>query len=100
MAPWPNTTCICWHHRGMHGPGVNHSDRKWLAVLHEWVRRDVNDGAPPADIWRDWPEEVRACPDHTGTPLLYGILGRRREAVVSAARGVQFIHDCKDHFLK
>ena len=43
----PAGTCIFWHHRGMHGPGVNHSDRMRLAVLHEWVRKDVNDGPPP-----------------------------------------------------
>lgn len=62
----PAGTCIFWHHRGMHGPGVNHSDRMRLAVLHEWVRKDVNDGPPPADMWRDWSEEVRTCPDHSG----------------------------------
>ena len=59
-------TCIFWHHRGMHGPGVNHSDRMRLAVLHEWVRKDVNDGPPPHDMWRDWSEAVRNCPDHSG----------------------------------
>ena len=31
---------------GMHGPGVNHSDRIRMAVLHEWVRKEVNDGPP------------------------------------------------------
>lgn len=59
------------HHRGMHGPGVNHSDRMRLAVLHEWVRHDINDGPPPSDMWRDWSEEVRMCPEHSGVGAHY-----------------------------
>ena len=27
--------------------------RMRLAVLHEWVRKDVNDGPPPDDMWRE-----------------------------------------------
>ena len=28
-------------------------------MLYEFARKDINDGPPPSDMWRDWSAEVR-----------------------------------------
>ena len=49
----PAGTVVLWHHRGMHAAGQNYSDRLRMAALYEFAAVDINDGPPPADMWRD-----------------------------------------------
>ena len=35
------------------------SPRMRQAVLYEFAKVDIDDGPPPADMWRDWSTEVR-----------------------------------------
>lgn len=74
----PAGTVVFWHHRGMHNAGTNHSQRMRQAVLYEFAKVDINDGPPPADMWRDWSAEVRAVAPDVG-PLPPPDEGRRGE---------------------
>ena len=49
---------VLWHHRMGHGAGHNRSRQVRQAVLYDFRRgniESVQDEAPPADMWRDWP---------------------------------------------
>jgi hypothetical protein len=51
---------VFWHHRLGHNPGVNyvgHNIRQ--AVLFDFIKENVDDGPPPADMWKDWSAELR-----------------------------------------
>lgn len=60
-------TVIFWHHRLLHGAGTNRGVRIRAACLHDFHRTDLQqcrERVPSAtDMWRDWSEAVRACPE-------------------------------------
>jgi hypothetical protein len=31
------------------------------AVLFDFIKKNVDDGPPPADMWQDWSEELRSA---------------------------------------
>ena len=51
---------IFWHHRLGHNPGTN-----WVgqtvreAALFDFIKKNVDDGPPPEDMWRDWSDELK-----------------------------------------
>lgn len=56
----PAGTVVFWHHRLGHNPGINyvgHNIRQ--AVLFDFIKENVDDGPPPADMWKDWSAELR-----------------------------------------
>ena len=47
---------VFWHHRMGHSVGHNRSSRLRQAVLYDYKRADLDEGAPPGDdMWVDWP---------------------------------------------
>jgi hypothetical protein len=56
----PAGTVVFWHHRLGHNPGTNWAGQNIRqAVLFDFIKENVDDGPPPADMWRDWSEELR-----------------------------------------
>lgn len=57
----PAGTVIFWHHRLGHNPGVNYVGQNIRqAALFDFIKKNVDDGPPPDDMWRDWSAELRA----------------------------------------
>ena len=58
----PAGTVVFWHHRLGHNPGTNYvGENIRQAVLFDFIKKNVDDGPPPADMWRDWSEELRSA---------------------------------------
>ena len=56
----PAGTVVLMHHRMCHCPGQNRSGLHLRqAVLHDFVKINVDDGPPKEDMWEDWSEELR-----------------------------------------
>ena len=46
-------------HRTAHMAGQNYSQLIRQAVLFDFIKKNVDDGPPPEDMWRDWSDELK-----------------------------------------
>ena len=55
---------VMWHHRLAHMAGHNYSNKMRLAVLGDFIKKDLdeNRAKPPQDnMWQDWSEDLNAA---------------------------------------
>lgn len=54
-------TVVFWHHRLGHNPGVNYGRNIRQAVLFDFIKKNVDDGPPPADMVSKAHAAIRRC---------------------------------------
>jgi len=57
---------IFWHHRLAHMAGHNYSAKMRLAVLGDYIKKDLDESrakAPQKNMWQDWSENLNAAPE-------------------------------------
>ena len=53
-------------HRTAHMAGQNYSQLIRQAVLFDFIKKNVDDGPPPEDMWQDWSDELRSVAPEVG----------------------------------